>query len=176
MTPPTSIEAVEVEMVMTEPDDAMLRFVVKGTDLLLPEWKSPGRADGLWASTCFELFLRPMASQGYFEFNFSPSTQWAAYAFAGYREGRGDLPFSVEPVVVREPEVEPRDRGSAYVIEVDVDFSDLSPNAHRMGLCAVIEEMSGRKSYWALAHPPGDKPDFHDPACFTLELPAAGMP
>ena len=42
-----------------------------------------------------------------------------------------------------------------------------------MGLCAVIEEKDGTKSYWALAHPPGDKPDFHDPACFALELPAA---
>jgi hypothetical protein len=36
----------------------------------------------------------------------------------------------------------------------------------------VIEERNGRKSYWALAHPPGE-PDFHHPACFALELPPA---
>ena len=41
----------------------------------------------------------------------------------------------------------------------------------RLGLSAVIEETSGRKSYWALAHPPG-KADFHHSDCFALELPA----
>jgi MOSC domain-containing protein YiiM len=42
----------------------------------------------------------------------------------------------------------------------------------RLGLSAVIEETSGRKSCWALAHPPG-KPDFHHSDCFVLWLPAA---
>lgn len=42
--------------------------------------------------------------------------------------------------------------------------------ALQIGLSAVIEEMDGTKSYWALAHPAG-KPDFHHPDCFTLELP-----
>jgi hypothetical protein len=44
--------------------------------------------------------------------------------------------------------------------------------AWRLGLSAVIEETNGRKSYWALSHPPG-KPDFHHSDCFALELPAA---
>jgi hypothetical protein len=39
----------------------------------------------------------------------------------------------------------------------------------RVGLSAVIEDTSGRKSYWALAHPPG-KPDFHHEDCFAHEL------
>jgi hypothetical protein len=43
----------------------------------------------------------------------------------------------------------------------------------RLGLSAVIEDRSGQKSYWALAHPPG-RPDFHHEDCFALELtPAA---
>jgi hypothetical protein len=40
-----------------------------------------------------------------------------------------------------------------------------------VGLSAIIEETDGTKSYWALAHPEGDKPDFHDAACFTAHLP-----
>ena len=40
-----------------------------------------------------------------------------------------------------------------------------------MNLAAVIEEEGGVKSYWALAHP-AEKPDFHDPACFTATLAA----
>jgi len=40
-----------------------------------------------------------------------------------------------------------------------------------LGLSAILEEQDGTKSYWAIAHPPGDKPDFHDPACFAAHLP-----
>jgi hypothetical protein len=39
----------------------------------------------------------------------------------------------------------------------------------RLGLSAVIEETSGHKSYWALAHPPG-RPDFHHSDCFVYEF------
>ena len=39
----------------------------------------------------------------------------------------------------------------------------------RLGLSALIEDMNGAWSYWALAHPPG-KPDFHHAACFAHRL------
>jgi hypothetical protein len=39
----------------------------------------------------------------------------------------------------------------------------------RLGLSAVIEDHYGRLGYWALRHPPG-KPDFHNAACFALEI------
>ena len=39
----------------------------------------------------------------------------------------------------------------------------------RLGLSAVIEEHSGNRSYWALAHPTG-KADFHHSDCFTMKL------
>src|SRR5687768_10522470 len=45
------------------------------------------RADELWLTTCFEAFLRPHGETAYREWNFAPSTQWAAYEFADYREG-----------------------------------------------------------------------------------------
>ncbi len=34
---------------------------------------TPGPADALWKHTCFEAFLRPGQSSGYYEFNFSPT-------------------------------------------------------------------------------------------------------
>ena len=40
-----------------------------------------------------------------------------------------------------------------------------------LGLSAILEEKDGTKSYWALAHPPGDKPDFHAADCFAASLP-----
>ena len=49
-------------------------------------------------------------------------------------------------------------------------LSDLPRDSKwRLGLSALIEETSGSKSYWALAHPPG-KPDFHHPDCFAHEF------
>ena len=56
----------------------------------------PARTDELWRSTCFELFLRFDDDERYVEFNFSPSTRWAAYAFDGYREGMAELPLAAD--------------------------------------------------------------------------------
>lgn len=138
----------------------------------MPDLFSPGRANDLWKTTCFELFLQPAESPGYLEFNFSPSTRWSAYAFDGHRQGRRDFPLTVEPIIEREPALEPDEANVIYALNAEVDLSDIPNVPHLMGVCAVIEETDGTISYWALAHPPG-KPDFHDPACFALVLPAA---
>ena len=64
-------------------------------------------------------------------------------------------------------------RLSCYTLQASLELDRLSDlprdAAWRLGLAAVIEETSGRKSYWALAHPPG-KPDFHHPDCFAHEF------
>ncbi len=49
------------------------------------------RGDELWRHTCFEVFIRPLAGEAYYEFNFSPDLQWAAYRFDGYRRKRSDV-------------------------------------------------------------------------------------
>ncbi|HEY0411551.1 MAG TPA: DOMON-like domain-containing protein [Allosphingosinicella sp.] len=130
--------------------------------LWLPERQAPERTAGLWQHTCFELFLKRAAEEGYLEFNFSPSGQWAAYQFDGYRSGKRDF---VTPAPAIRAFIGPE------ALQLSVSLS-LPPGVWDIGLSAVIEDKQGRISYWALAHPPGD-PDFHDGACFTLELPAA---
>src|SRR5438045_7356229 len=45
------------------------------------------RADGLWQHTCFEAFIAAQGGAGYYEFNFSPTLDWAAYQFTDYRDG-----------------------------------------------------------------------------------------
>ncbi len=165
-TPSGRVTAVEVELVVCRGDDLLISYFVTGSeDLIVPDPAAGERRDGLWETTCFEAFLKPVGGEAYFEFNFSPSTHWAAYRFDRHREGRSDLPRSVDPFSTR------GEGPSDPLLEVDLDLSGLPNVAMRLGLCAVIEEQSGRKSYWALAHPPGD-PDFHDPSCFALELPA----
>jgi hypothetical protein len=65
--------------------------------------------------------------------------------------------------------------GVDYALEADVDLTALPAGSLLIGLAAVIEEESGTKSYWALAHPAG-APDFHHEDCFAAELPAADEP
>jgi hypothetical protein len=73
--------------------------------------------------------------------------------------------------VEREPQTAMRLGSSFAIFYAAVPLSALPDGDCRMNLAAVIEEASGVKSYWALAHR-ADQPDFHDPACFVAELPA----
>ena len=58
-----------------------------------------------------------------------------------------------------------------YQLHVYLDGGVFSERAAKLNLAAVIEERDGTKSYWAIAHPPGDRPNFHHPACFAATLP-----
>lgn len=161
--PPGAIDAIEATADVRR-GVSVLTYRVIGGALALPVVAAPARANNLWQHTCFELFVRPKGGLGYFEFNFSPSTQWAAYRFDAYRAGMADLPLTP-------PLIEPLADG----VRVTIDLGDLPHGPWLVGLTAVIEEQDGTKSFWAEAHPP-EKPDFHDPACFALELPAANAP
>jgi hypothetical protein len=124
-----------------------------------PPTAAPGRADNLWRTTCFEAFLA-IDDGGYYELNFSPSTEWAVYRFDGYRAG-----------------MRPSDDLGAPRIETQADTGwyelcasfGTRPNATRLGLAAIIEEKSGMKSYWALTHGEAG-PDFHRAESFALDL------
>ena len=122
------------------------------------------RADRLWEHTCFECFVRRDGEAGYLEFNFSPSQEWAAYRLDDYREGMRNAEVECPAVVATA--WRNRFELSAMLI-LPAEWRD---GAWRLNLAAVIEEKDGTKSYWALAHPPGE-PDFHHPDCFALELP-----
>ena len=137
-----------------------LRFIVEGDpDVVAWPAEAPARrADGLWRHTCFEAFVA--TRDGYREFNLSPSGQWASYRFDGYREGMR----AADEVCV----IERLDRSrNPIVLEGRIE---LPADARRLALSAVIETMDGSTTYWALAHP-SDKPDFHHPDSFVLDLP-----
>jgi hypothetical protein len=124
--------------------------------------EEPKRAEDLWQTTCFEAFMRVHGAEAYREWNFAPSADWAAYDFKTRREDRTDA--EVAPPYIR---MEDNMTWWALGATIAVD----AKAAWEIGLSAVLEEKDGTKSYWALAHPDGDKPDFHDPACFIAHLP-----
>lgn len=164
--PPRRVTGVSVQIARDQHGTVWLEYSVSGAEeLLLPQAAAPRRADDLWRTTCFELFCEKPGLDGYYEFNFSPSFEWAAYAFDGYRTGMREL--SAE-----DPEITISPAGDRYFLAAEPWPAELVRDASKLSLAAVIEEKDGTKSYWALAHPPG-KPDFHHPDCFVLELPAA---
>jgi hypothetical protein len=158
-TPSTFIDRIEVDVERRE-EFVWLRYAAYGDvgRVLWPEAVEPGRADDLWRHTCFEVFAP--ADDGYREFNLSPSGAWASYRFDGYRSGMTTASERAETLDLEATE-------SWITLEALVEAP---PEAVRIGLCAVIEDMEGGISYWALAHPPG-KPDFHHPDSFAMTLP-----
>lgn len=133
----------------------------------IPGPVSARRVDGLWQHTCFEAFFARAGNEAYHEFNFSPSGEWAVYAFHRYREGGSNLAGDCIPAI--------KVRRAADRLELSavIPRAFLPPGPadvpFRLGLSAVIEDKDGVLSYWALRHPPG-KPDFHHPDAFALEL------
>jgi hypothetical protein len=166
---------IEVEIGRPSPSNLVLHYSVTGriSGLRMPPSGAPTRAEELWQHTCFEVFVRAPPSAAYYEFNFAPSMQWAAYRFSAYRH---EMSVADD---IHAPRIEAQSRDGLYQLRASLSLGGLSSlptdAAWRLGLSAVIEETNGRKSYWALAHPPG-KPDFHHPDCFAYELPAASPP
>ncbi|MBB5687237.1 DOMON-like domain-containing protein [Sphingobium boeckii] len=143
-----------------------LRYQVTGdvSGIAFPPIGEGVRTDGLWQTTCFEAFVRTGDTEGYEELNFAPSGDWAGYHFETYREGMQEAALFPSLDFNREN----------AILTATIQLSPATSIWH-LGLSAVIEEKSGTKSYWALAHPPG-KPDFHHRDCFALDLPAAKAP
>lgn len=133
--------------------------------------EAPRFADELWRHTCFEMFIARKETPDYLELNFSPSGEWAAYAFARYRE-RVPLDAEVDLAALHPRVVAHRSTGK-LVVDVVVPLERLPPRYADepllLGLSTVIEAHDGSLSYWALRHPSA-KPDFHHPNAFALEF------
>jgi len=127
--------------------------------LLIPVSGRVRRGDKLWQHTCFEIFISARMP-AYHEFNFSPSGEWAAYAFGRYRE-------AIPHPAVDAPSVSAVKGAGALKLDVVLPLRDDA--RFSVALSAVVESRSGALSYWALNHPPG-KPDFHHPDSLAFEL------
>jgi hypothetical protein len=122
--------------------------------------------DELWRHTCFEAFVGAEGGNDYYEFNFSPSAQWAVYYFQRYRER---APIEDAPA----PEIETEQTSDRLRLNAAIDLGALpclNRDALSIGLAAVVEDDEGALSYWALRHPPG-KPDFHHADGFAFKFP-----
>jgi hypothetical protein len=162
---PSATVTARVEL--EHPTRLMIEYSLTGDlrALAIPRRTSSRRAERLWEHTCFEAFVAPASEASYFELNFAPSTEWAAYAFDGYRHGMRPLELAQAPTV----EV----AGGANELRViaDIELAGVADASWpwRIGLSAVVEDRAGGRAYYALEHP-REKPDFHDAAAFTVLL------
>ncbi|MEJ1966367.1 MAG: DOMON-like domain-containing protein [Gammaproteobacteria bacterium] len=137
----------------------------------VPSRRPSSQADELWKHTCFEAFIAPaVGGDEYREINFSPSTEWATYAFTSYRKGMTSVALAAAP------RIEVSESGSQLTVQARIGTAGLLPESWRapgaklrIALAAVIEGDGGKLSYWALRHAP-DKADFHHSAGFILEV------
>lgn len=166
-----AVSQIGVSITRPWPKTLVFDYIVTGRieNLRLSPISYPARSDELWQKTCFEAFVRPSGDAGYFEFNFSPSTQWAAYQFDDYRKGMRNL----RKIDVPRIDVDAGDE--VLKVTTFLELVQLPELLHvdglEFGISAVIEETNGNKSYWALAHPPG-KADFHHNDGFACDLSA----
>lgn len=144
----------------------------------IPHGATEKPADGLWRHTCFEAFVRQEGAAAYREFNFSPSGQWAHYRFSAERISALDTaPEPSSGLQAPRPLPAPRlqvERHPDRLVLLATLLPDALPDPSinrrlRLALSAVVEDSTGRLSYWALHHPL-DRPDFHHPAGFVHAL------
>lgn len=149
-----------------------LQYTLEGnlSRIRIPSRRPAVAMNELWKHTCFEAFIVPSPGAdthdaAYRELNFSPSSEWAAYSFDRYREGMAPIAMTSPPDIRTEHTV------NELRVNVRVDLAPLVDTTRniRLALSAVIEDDTGAISYWALKHAP-DRPDFHHPAGFILEV------
>ncbi|MGE0115950.1 MAG: DOMON-like domain-containing protein [Steroidobacteraceae bacterium] len=132
--------------------------------LRIPDRTTSARHDELWRHTCAELFVADAQSECYCEFNFAPSTEWAAYEFRRYRQG-------MRPADCAPPVIECMQTAQELLLRITVKVPETLALAvqWRLGLTMVVEDAAGQCSYWALLHT-AERPDFHRRDSFVLHL------
>ena len=172
-TPSDVVRAVAVRVSRSTAGVLAFTFQVDGdlSFIDVPPPRPPRLAHQLWEHTCFEAFIAADDAAPYHELNFSPSGEWAGYAFRSYREIAGVADDGLAPRIVVRPGVD------RLEVETSLALERLSPPYRhatlRLGLSAVIEDIDGQRSYWSLRHPPG-QPDFHHVEALALRLEPAG--
>lgn len=174
LTPAPMVRIVKAGLYHDADGNLLLSYHVSGdmARLRIPPPESGVQRDGLWEHMCFEAFIGIAGASAYREFNFSPSGQWATYAFSSYRE----LEKMNRPLLA--PQITTHLTAGQLNLDVLIPQkalpSAVRPEKFQIGLSAVIESndtVDGNRSYWALRHPT-THPDFHHRDSFTLEISA----
>jgi hypothetical protein len=130
-----------------------------------PPVSLPSRQFQLWDATCFEFFIGIPGDRNYWEFNLSPSGDWAVFTLDDYRQGlRNETAFTSLPFKI--------DRYPNYItLNLEFDLSEiiLAEQDLEMSVTTVIKSSQNQLSYWAIAHS-GKVADFHLRDSFIVKM------
>lgn len=165
-SPCAVVSNISIAAEFTDRGDLNLLYRVIGDidAIKLPAVHHPGPADNLWQQTCCEAFVATANAEPYREFNFSPSTQWAIYQFAAYRQRDNNFHVHATPHITFYQHADGFELAATIAAELLPAGAVLD-----IGITTVIEASDGSKSYWALNHGAA-QPDFHRRQSFTLAL------
>ncbi len=168
-TPAPVVSTIEARALFRSDGFLELAFRLRGdmARLLIPTLPTEDRKL-LWEHTCFEAFVASVSDTAYREFNFSPSGQWASYAFSDYRLA------DETAAMIDSPQITSRLFSGRMELEAVIFPDALLAGSRKLllGLSAVVEAadtVDGSHSYWALRHP-SPRPDFHHRNSFAFEL------
>ena len=123
------------------------------------------RKNELWRTTCFEVFMKLPGSAAYWEYNLAPDGGWNVYRFTGYRSAlQPDLQITDIKLTAGIAQMGLAGLQAKLPLPAPLLGQKLA-----IGISAVVEDRDGHLHYFALRHA-GDKPDFHDPAGFDINL------
>ncbi len=120
--------------------------------------------EDLWKTTCFEIFLKNLNSNDYYEFNFNSQGDWNLFYFKDYREREKNFKHTVTVSVQNEKLL----NKTTLMYKFDIAKLDKLNFPCQVNLSSVIKTKS-EISYWSQKHT-GAKPDFHDSKNFSLLL------
>ncbi|WP_455220277.1 DOMON-like domain-containing protein [Kaarinaea lacus] len=146
--------------------NVLFRITGEINTILIPEKSGhPSRKNELWTTTCCELFIGGTGQTRYWEYNLSPSHDWAIFSFTNYRTNKTD-DFSIP-----EPGISTKiDKDREFELNTIVALpGSLIGHKLDIGISSIIQDKAGDIYYYALSHP-GEQPDFHDRNCFTIHI------
>lgn len=129
-----------------------------------PPVENHQRTDNLWQRTCFELFVKNDNDPNYWEYNLSPSGNWAIYGFSNYRQGKFDELSIANPVITTNGETHQFTLNCQLPLPAALTGKNL-----KIGLSAVVQDKNGDIYYYALEHT-RKQADFHAAESFTLTI------
>ena len=167
--PADRVEAITVSQEWTESGQLWLRYHIDGEQSAIstPDPANGERRDNLWQTTCCELFVRIPGDEAYGEYNFSPSSQWAAYQFSAFRKDMANMEVPGVPEIYCDASETHLALETTLLLPERFEKHDL-----KASFSVVIEEVDGPKSFWAVTHPAGE-PEFHHRDCFSADLKAS---
>lgn len=126
--------------------------------------EAPKRVEGLWESTCFEVFLKNENQLSYEEFNFSPTGNWHHMNFSSYRN------MTSEASEVVTPKIELSKSENEIRLEVKFTPQNIEIENICCNLTVILETKDLQKHYYALKHPKESEPDFHHKDGFIYRI------